>query len=375
MGRAEVIQHLLPMRRLLRVIMATGIFNVFENDAFDGRFTAQLMDQAATQLSGDDLWNMLMLRDRFNFLFFQISQSYTILISQHVTPPLLGSSPSPSRKCIIKNPLFQSGYSIGTGIYIVKKANIPDQFTGIRVRVPVDQHGLILARFYTTLFNVSVILVAKKLMTMQWRLDELVQRSRRLLALLPGGEGSSRRVRWHPDARLVRYYTTLGLLDRPAELRGRTAYYRDRHLLQLLAIKTLQARGLSLQTVQVELAGMPDAGLARQIGLPSDWMERLAEESVAPVKNRTADSAAAISSPTRFWECAPAESAPAASPVPALPMTELLAITLAPGVQLLIDRRRYPQLDVNHLRDASRALCDRLQAAAQSAKENPDDDA
>lgn len=203
------------------------------------------------------------------------------------------------------------------------------------------------------------------MMVMQWRLDELVQRSRRLLTLLPGGEGSSRRVRWQPDARLVRYYSTLGLLDRPAELRGRTAYYRDRHLLQLLAIKTLQAQGLSLQTVQTELAGMPDAGLARQIGLPPDWAERLAEEG----------GAAPVVTSARFWERAPAESTPAGLPAPAWPMTELLAMTLAPGVQLLIDRRRYPQLDMNHLRDASRALCDRLQAAAQSAKENPDDDA
>ena len=215
-------------------------------------------------------------------------------------------------------------------------------------------------------------------MSMQWRLEELVQRSRRLLTLLPGGEGGSRRVRWQPDARLVRYYTTLGLLDRPAELRGRTAYYRDRHLLQLLAIKTLQARGLSLQTVQTELAGMPDAGLAQQIGLPPDWAERLAEEgATAQAESRVAESAPPVAS-ARFWERAPAESTPAASPVPTLPMTELLALNLAPGVQLLVDRRRYPRLDLlapNHLRDAARALCDQLRAAARSEQENPDDDA
>ncbi len=234
---------------------------------------------------------------------------------------------------------------------------------------------MLFAGFYTTLSYVSVLLITKNLMTMQWRLDELVQRSRRLLALLPGGEGGSRRVRWRPDARLVRYYTTLGLLDRPAELRGRTAYYCDRHLLQLLAIKTLQARGLSLQTVQTELAGLPDTVLAQQIGLPPDWVGRLAEESATPDASRTAEPAATLSSPARFWERAPAESAPAASPAPALPMTELLAITLAPGAQLLIDRRHYPQLDVNGLRDASRALCDRLQAAARSEQENVDDDA
>jgi len=214
-------------------------------------------------------------------------------------------------------------------------------------------------------------------MAMQWRLDELVQRSRYLLALLPSGEGGSRRVRWQPDARLVRYYTTLGLLDRPVELRGRTAYYHDRHLLQLLAIKTLQALGLSLQTVQTKLAGMPDAELAQQIGLPPDWAEQLAATGAAPMVSRIAEPVPTLSNPARFWEHAPAESTPVGSlaPAPALPITELLAMTLTPGVQLLIDRRRYPQLDVNDLRDASRALCDRLRAAARSAKENPDDDA
>ncbi len=231
---------------------------------------------------------------------------------------------------------------------------------------------------YITLFYVSVILLAKIIMAMQWRLDELVRRSRQLLTLLPGGEGGSRRVRWQPDARLVRYYTTLGLLDRPAELRGRTAYYRDRHLLQLLAIKTLQARGLNLQTVQSELAGMPNTGLAQQIGLPPDWAERLAEEgATAQVESRVTELAPPPAS-ARFWECAPAESTPAGSLVPALPMTELLAMTLAPGVQLLVDHRRYPRLDLldpNHLQAVTRALCDQLRAAARSEQENPDDDA
>src|SRR5205823_13215113 len=41
------------------------------------------------------------------------------------------------------------------------------------------------------------------------------------------------RVRDVPDRRTVRFYTTLGLIDRPAALRGRTALYGRRHLLQL----------------------------------------------------------------------------------------------------------------------------------------------
>lgn len=216
----------------------------------------------------------------------------------------------------------------------------------------------------------------------RWRLDELVRRSRRLLALLPDGEGDSRRVRWQPNERLVRYYTTLGLLDRPAELRGRTAYYRDRHLLQLLAIKTLQARGQSLQAVQARLAGQPDAALAALLGLPPDWLERLdaGERGVAEEALRIAGSQVAEPAPVadaaRFWERSPGPTAPSTSSMmaPALPVAELLAVTLAPGARLLIDRGRYPELDVDRLWEAARALRICLRAP-RTPEENDDGNA
>ncbi len=71
------------------------------------------------------------------------------------------------------------------------------------------------------------------------------------------------RVRDVPDRRTIRYYTTLGLIDRPAEMRGRTALYGRRHLLQLVAIKKLQARGQSLAEIQQALAGLTDKALGR----------------------------------------------------------------------------------------------------------------
>jgi hypothetical protein len=52
-------------------------------------------------------------------------------------------------------------------------------------------------------------------------------------------------------------------------MRGRTALYGHRHLLQLVAIKKLQARGLSLAQVQEQLLGASDetlGGLAKQTG-------------------------------------------------------------------------------------------------------------
>ncbi|MCA9665182.1 MAG: MerR family transcriptional regulator [Myxococcales bacterium] len=79
---------------------------------------------------------------------------------------------------------------------------------------------------------------------------------------------ASGRVTAVPDKRTIRYYTTLGLLDAPAEMRGRTAYYGRRHLLQLVAIKRLQADGIKLSQVQQRLSGQPDGVLAQLARLP-----------------------------------------------------------------------------------------------------------
>lgn len=94
-----------------------------------------------------------------------------------------------------------------------------------------------------------------------WRIDELAARA---AAALDGTETptASGRVTPVPDRRMLRYYTTLGLLDRP-EVRGRVAYYGRRHLLQVVAIKRLQAQGATLAQVQEALAGAPTSALER----------------------------------------------------------------------------------------------------------------
>ncbi len=103
-----------------------------------------------------------------------------------------------------------------------------------------------------------------------WTLDELCDRVGLALAVDYAGQ-SSGRVRDVPDRRTIRYYTTLGLIDRPAAMRGRTALYGDRHLLQLAAVKRLQARGLSLAEVQERLVGLTDAALRELARLPADF--------------------------------------------------------------------------------------------------------
>jgi DNA-binding transcriptional MerR regulator len=71
---------------------------------------------------------------------------------------------------------------------------------------------------------------------------------------------SDGRVSSAPDARTIRYYTTLGLLDRPMRV-GREVRYGRRHVLQLLAIKALQGASLPLGEIQARLYGRSNAEL------------------------------------------------------------------------------------------------------------------
>ena len=91
----------------------------------------------------------------------------------------------------------------------------------------------------------------------------------------------SARVRAVPDVRTIRYYTTLGLIDRPAEMQGRTALYGLKHVEQLVAIKRLQAQGLTLSDIQQQLLGLPKSKLKKLAALPEN-LEALAAKQKPP---------------------------------------------------------------------------------------------
>ena len=83
----------------------------------------------------------------------------------------------------------------------------------------------------------------------------------------------SKRIRAVPDTRTIRYYTTLGLIDRPAEMRGRTAFYEPRHVMQIVAIKRLQAANQTLSDVQSRLVGITKNQLTKLADLPDGFWE------------------------------------------------------------------------------------------------------
>ena len=125
--------------------------------------------------------------------------------------------------------------------------------------------------------------------------------------------GDSGRVRAVPDTRTIRYYTTLGLIDRPVAMRGRTALYGRRHVLQIVAIKTLQSSGKTLSHIQAELEGLSDRQLADTSGMPDAfWQTVRVDRKIGSIDPQPEMPEAAA-----FW------AAPAATPSPIPAQTDL----------------------------------------------------
>ncbi len=134
-----------------------------------------------------------------------------------------------------------------------------------------------------------------------WGLAGLVEAAGELLGRAEAAP-ADQRIAARPDARTVRYYQSIGVVDRPLAYEGRQARYGRRHLLQVVCVKLLQVRGHSLAQIQTALAGRTDR-----------WLEQAVAEAVGtpPVSP----------SPT------PTRAGPRA----------LVAASLAPGVTVTID--------------------------------------
>ncbi|HEX2159582.1 MAG TPA: MerR family transcriptional regulator [Actinomycetes bacterium] len=192
----------------------------------------------------------------------------------------------------------------------------------------------------------------------RWTLDELAERVDAALAVDYRGQPSGR-VRAVPDRRAIRWYTTIGLIDRPIAHRGRTALYGPRHLLQLVAVKRLQAKGMPLVAIQQELAGATDTQLARVADLPSGATVPIApvtSGSGSPSRLSALDggrqtagvqpaagppgSVAARARRADFWREPPAALTATAAPDPAAPVSTLRGIQLGEGTTLLLEPGR-----------------------------------
>lgn len=196
----------------------------------------------------------------------------------------------------------------------------------------------------------------------RWTIEQLVRKVERALEADSLRQWSGR-VSEVPGLRTIRYYTTIGLLDRPAEIRGRTAYYSSRHLMQLMAIKRLQAEGLSLAEIQNRLLGLSDSELAQIARLPDVALKSESGPASFPLASRR----------LRFWA-----SAPSTSHEPREAGSELetwQSVRLGKGMRLLLETDALLDADaVREIQSAARPMLRILQSRSREFLKESEDE-
>jgi MerR HTH family regulatory protein len=177
-------------------------------------------------------------------------------------------------------------------------------------------------------------------------LDQLCAQA--ALALAENYDGAPNdRIRDMPDRRTIRYYTTLGLLDRP-RIDGRTGLYGRRHLLQLVAIKRLQGHGLSLHEIQQRLLGIPERELERIAQLPP---------MANPGHKAGGETGKAEPQRRAFWKQSPAPAAAEPPEAEAGPEPVLSGLRLSEDLTLLLPlARAADEADLQAVRAAAGPL-------------------
>lgn len=174
-----------------------------------------------------------------------------------------------------------------------------------------------------------------------WKLDELAEKSQHFL----GAEGESNRIQWKPNGRQIRYYTTLGLLDKPFGGRGQGATYGPKHLLQLIAIKRLQHQGLKLAKIQPILAGLSTGKLTELLGYSQEWLAELEALSESDNDEQERED-------TEFWSVIPD------IPKQDVPIATYSHFELAPGATFLASHTALSHLDEKKRQELAEELRD-----------------
>lgn len=197
----------------------------------------------------------------------------------------------------------------------------------------------------------------------RYTLDELSARVAERIGELALTQ-SNGQVAAMPDGRTLRYYASLGLLDRPAEVRGRRALYGDRHVLQAVAVKALQSAGLSLGEIQQRLTGRSDADLEAVVhttGGSAPTAPRFWRQPVASPESATAVATPPGDADARAGRSGDTPDAGAQPPGADRSAPEPAAVRLGPGAILVLEPTRRPTSDdVAALQRAATDLLDEL---------------
>lgn len=164
-----------------------------------------------------------------------------------------------------------------------------------------------------------------------WSLDEFVQVANELLPQFLPDDRAQSRIREEITPRLVRHYTSLGMLDEPLK-EGREARYIYRHLLQMLLVRRLLTEGygsnaidqLAKSKTNAELENLLQGGVQLTVAPANPALAYLQQ-----IQQRTGDrsvAAEAVGAPV-----------PPTAPVPLLPpSSQWIRIEILPGLELHI---------------------------------------
>ncbi|MBD2463669.1 MerR family transcriptional regulator [Oscillatoria sp. FACHB-1407] len=167
-----------------------------------------------------------------------------------------------------------------------------------------------------------------------WSLEELVQVANELLPQFLPEEKAHTRVREDVTPRLVRHYTSQGMLDEPFK-EGREARYIYRHLLQVLLVRRLLTEGYGASVIDTlarsksnsELEALLQGGVQLTVAPANPALAFLQQ-----VQKRQSDVAPSISKLQSPSELASLSSAQ--SPLAPSSTTQWIRQEILPGLEL-----------------------------------------
>jgi len=160
-------------------------------------------------------------------------------------------------------------------------------------------------------------------------LDELVAVTGDLLRETPLAQ-----TRWKvtpvPDPRTIRYYLATGLLPKPLGYQGTAARFGYRHLLILLAIKTLQARFVPLKQIRAAVEPLDEPSLEALVlrGAPGPLLGWAPGDTAGSASESPRARARA---PGRRAGASESSGVPSAAVAPQLPMAGLPGASAGPA--------------------------------------------
>jgi DNA-binding transcriptional MerR regulator len=166
-----------------------------------------------------------------------------------------------------------------------------------------------------------------------------------------------------PDERMVRYYLTEGLLAPAEEKQGTASVFGYQHLLQLLAVKHLQAEHLPIRKIRELVEGRSERELERLLGLDAKAADKNAALSyLESLLTQTRPAHTSPPPPANTQSFAKRRSVvpsmpQSAAPSPAPPTAATWErIEIEPGLELHISSAYHPPGETKGLRRLAAAV-------------------